>query len=70
VERRRQLGVTSSEEPRCNQARQPCPASFFANHGVSSSSSFSHHQSCLPREITFRPFFSTTKATPRFALIH
>jgi hypothetical protein len=24
VERRRQLGVTSSEEPRCNQARQSC----------------------------------------------
>jgi hypothetical protein len=24
VEQRRQLGVTSSEEPRCNQARQSC----------------------------------------------
>jgi hypothetical protein len=24
VERRRQLGVTSSVEPRCNQARQSC----------------------------------------------
>jgi hypothetical protein len=24
VERRRQLGVTSSKEPRCNQARQSC----------------------------------------------
>jgi hypothetical protein len=24
VERRQQLGMTSSEEPRCNQARQSC----------------------------------------------
>jgi hypothetical protein len=64
VERRQQLGVTSSEEPRCNQTRQPCPANFFVNHGISLSSSFSLHRSYSPREITFRLFFSTTKVCP------
>jgi hypothetical protein len=38
--------------------------------GTSSSSSTSHRRSCSPREFTFRPFSSTIKATPRFALIH
>jgi hypothetical protein len=33
-------------------------------------SSTSYHRSCSPQEFTFHPFFSTTKATPRFALIH
>jgi hypothetical protein len=46
------------------------PASFFVIHGISSSSSFSLRRSCSPREFTFHPFSSTTKATPRFALIH
>jgi hypothetical protein len=63
MERRRQLGVTSSEEPRCNQARQPYPANFFVNHGISSSSSSSHRQSYSPREFTFRVFSFITKAT-------
>jgi hypothetical protein len=49
---------------------QPFPASFFITHEISSPSSSSHRQSCLPREFTFHPFFSTTKVTPRFALIH
>jgi hypothetical protein len=35
-----------------------------------SPSSSSHRQFYSPREFTFRLFFSTTKATPRFALIH
>jgi hypothetical protein len=43
---------------------------FFITHGISSPSSSSHCQSCSPQEIHFHPFFSTTKATPRFALIH
>jgi hypothetical protein len=30
----------------------------------------SHRRSCSPREFTFHPFSSITKATPRFALIH
>jgi hypothetical protein len=46
------------------------PASFFVTHGTSSPSSTSHRQSCSSREFTFRLFFSTIKATPRFALIH
>jgi hypothetical protein len=45
------------------------PANFFATHGISSPSSTSRHQSFSPRDFTFHPFFSTTKATPRFALI-
>jgi hypothetical protein len=45
-------------------------ASFFVTHGTSSPSSTSHRQSCSPREFIFHPFSSTTKATPRFALIH
>jgi hypothetical protein len=69
VERRRRLGVTSSEEPRYNQARQPCPANFFVNHGISSSSSSSFPRSCSSREFTFRVFSFITKATQRFALI-
>jgi hypothetical protein len=64
VERRRQLGVTSSEEPQCNQARQPFPANFFVTHETSSPSSTSYHRSCSPREFTFHPFFSTTKVCP------
>jgi hypothetical protein len=48
---------------------QPFPASFVT-HGISSPSSTSHRQSCSPREFTFHPFSSTTKATPRFALTH
>jgi hypothetical protein len=46
------------------------PANFFVTHGISSSLSFSLRWSYSPREFTFHPFFSTTKATPRFALIH
>jgi hypothetical protein len=38
--------------------------------GTSSPSSSSHRRSCSPREFTFCPFSSTTKATPRFALTH
>jgi hypothetical protein len=38
--------------------------------GTSSPSSTSHHRSYLPREFTFHPLSSTTKATPRFALTH
>jgi hypothetical protein len=49
---------------------QPFPANFFDTHGISSPSSTSHRQSCSSREFTFHPFSSTTKATPRFALIH
>jgi hypothetical protein len=45
-------------------------ASFFVTHGTSPPSSSSHRRSCSPREFTFHPFSSTTKATPRFALIH
>jgi hypothetical protein len=40
-----------------------------SNFYFSSPSSTSHRQSYSPREITFRLFFSITKATPRFALI-
>jgi hypothetical protein len=50
--------------------RQPFPANFFVTHGISSPSSTSHRQPCSPREFTFHSFFFTTKATPRFALIH
>jgi hypothetical protein len=50
--------------------RQPFPANSFVIHGISSSSSFSLRRFCSPREFTFHPFSSTTKATPRFALIH
>jgi hypothetical protein len=46
------------------------PASFFVTHGISSSSSSSYRRFCSLQEFTFRPFSSTTKATPRFALIH
>jgi hypothetical protein len=46
------------------------PANFFVTHGTSSPSSSYHRQSCSPREFTFHLFFSTTKAIPRFALIH
>jgi hypothetical protein len=46
------------------------PASFFVTHGTLPSSNTFHRQSYSPREFTFHPFFSTTKATPRFALIH
>jgi hypothetical protein len=35
-----------------------------------SPSSSSRRQSCSSREFTFCLFFSTTKATPRFALTH
>jgi hypothetical protein len=45
-------------------------ANFFVTHGTSPLSSSSHHQSCSPREFTSHSFSSTTKATPRFALIH
>jgi hypothetical protein len=45
-------------------------ASFFVTHGISSPSSTSHRRSCSPREFTFLLFSSTTKAIPRFALIH
>jgi hypothetical protein len=38
--------------------------------GTSPLSSTSHRRSCSPREFTFRLFSSTTKVTPRFALIH
>jgi hypothetical protein len=64
MERRRQLGVTSSKEPRCNQARQPFPANFFVIHGISSLSSFSLCQSYSPREFTFRVFSFITKVCP------
>jgi hypothetical protein len=50
--------------------RQPFPTNFFVTHGISSPSSTSRRQSYSPREFTFRVFSSTTKATPRFALIH
>jgi hypothetical protein len=46
------------------------PTNFFVTHGISSPSSSSYRRSCSPREVTFHPFFFTTKATPRFALIH
>jgi hypothetical protein len=46
------------------------PANFFVIHGTSSPSSTSHRQSCSSWQITFHLFFFTTKATPRFALIH
>jgi hypothetical protein len=45
-------------------------ASFFVTPGTSSPSSSSHRRSCSPQEFTFCLFSSTTKATPRFALIH
>jgi hypothetical protein len=45
-------------------------ANFFVTHETSSPSSTSHRRSCSPREFTCHPFSSTTKATPRFALIH
>jgi hypothetical protein len=59
--RRDELGGTSM---------QPSTADSFITHGISSPSSTSHRQSCLPREFTFRVFSFITKATPRFALIH
>jgi hypothetical protein len=37
--------------------------------GTSPLSSTSHRRSCSSREFTFHPFSSTTKVTPRFALI-
>jgi hypothetical protein len=40
------------------------PANFFINHGISSPSNFSPRQSCSPRKITFRLFFSITKVCP------
>jgi hypothetical protein len=46
------------------------PTSFFVTHGILSPSSTSHRRSCSPRDFTFHPFSFTTKATPRFALIH
>jgi hypothetical protein len=46
------------------------PASFFVTDGTLPSSNTSHRRSYSPREFTFRPFFSMTKVTPRFALIH
>jgi hypothetical protein len=47
--------------------RQLFPASFFVNHGISSSSSSSYRrQSCSPREFTFR----LLSPQPRFTLIH
>jgi hypothetical protein len=46
------------------------PASFFITHGISSPSSTSHRRFRSSREFIFRPFFSTTKATPRFALTY
>jgi hypothetical protein len=49
--------------------QQPFLANFFVTHETSSPSSTSYHRSCSPREFTFHPFFFTTKATPRFALI-
>jgi hypothetical protein len=45
------------------------PTDFFVIHGTSSPSSSSYRRFCSPREFTFHPLFSTTKATPRFALI-
>jgi hypothetical protein len=46
------------------------PANFFVTHGISSPSSTSRRQSFSPRDFTFHLFFFTTKATPRFSLIH
>jgi hypothetical protein len=46
------------------------PASFFVTHEISSPSSSSRRQFCSLREFIFHLFSSTTKATPRFALIH
>jgi hypothetical protein len=45
------------------------PANFFVIHETSSPLSSSYRRFCSSREFTFRPFYSTTKATPRFALI-
>jgi hypothetical protein len=71
VDRRARPQVTAGITPSTIfHPRQPCPANFFVNHGISSSSSSSYRQSCSPQEFTFRVFSFITKATPRFALIH
>jgi hypothetical protein len=63
-------GVSIADQSGYSSTHYKFPASFFVTHEISSPSSSSHHQSCSSREITFHPFFFTTKATPRFALIH
>jgi hypothetical protein len=63
-------GVSIANQSGYSFTHYKFPASFFDNHGISSSSSSSHHQSGSPRKFTFHLFFFITKATPRFALIH